>query len=91
MLLLEHILKERLAVDWGNMNCMVLKEDVVDALTMVDEKGQKALSEPLISHQTVIVILKDRTFITVARITHKDVDKVTFCRRQNDHGEMKKW
>ena len=73
------------------MNRMVLKEGVIDALTMVDEKGRKALSEPLISNQTVIIVLKDRTFITVARIAHEDVDEVTFCGQRNDHGEMKKW
>ena len=39
LLLFEHILKERLAKDQCNMNYMVLKEDVIDALAMVDEKG----------------------------------------------------
>ena len=78
MLLFDHTLKERLAIDQCNMNCMVRKEDVVDALTMVDEKGQKALLEPTIFKHMVVIFLNNRSFITATTIAHEHVDVVTF-------------
>ena len=72
------------------MNCIVLRAHVVTALTMVNEKGDKTILEPLIVKQTIIIRLKELSFIAVTRITLEDVHKMSFSRQRDDHGEMKK-
>ena len=72
------------------MSDVVLRAHIIDALTMVDEKGCKCIPEPMIINQMVVIILADCSFITVMRIATEDVHKVTFGRQRGDHGEMKK-
>ena len=60
------------------MSDVVLGAHIVDALTMVNEKGDKRIPEPMIASQMVVIILADWSFITVVRITFDDVHKVLF-------------
>ena len=78
MLLTEQTLKECLAKDRHNMSDVVLGAHIVDALTMVNEKGDKRIPEPTIASQTVVIVLADWLFITVAGIAFDDVHKVLF-------------
>ena len=90
MLLLEQTLEECLAKDRRNMSDVVLSAHIVDALTMVNEKGDKIILEPMIASQTVVIILADLSFITIARIAFDDVHKVLFSGWRDDHGGMRK-
>ena len=84
------IFEELVAIDRCNMNCMVLRVHIMNALTMVNEKGRKWLNEPFWVNQMVVILLSDWLFMTVARIAIEDAHKVTFSRGRGNHGEMKK-
>ena len=78
MLLSEQTLEECTAKDRHNMSDVVLSAHIIDALTMVNEKGDKRIPKPMIASQKVVIVLSDCSFITVARITFDDVHKVFF-------------
>ena len=72
------------------MNKVIQREDVVDTLTIKDEKGCEAISEPTIVQQTIIVFLIELLLIAEMRIGSKSVDRVTFVRKIVGHGQRRK-
>ena len=72
------------------MNEMVHRENVVNALTMKNKKGCKAILEMIIVKQTIIVVLIEFSLITETRIASNDVGEMTFRGRIDGHGQMRK-
>ena len=71
------------------MSDVVLGAHIIDALAMINEKGDKSILEPTIANQKVVIILVDSLFISVARITFDDVLIVLFSGQRDEHGEMR--
>ena len=72
------------------MNCMKFRANTINALTMVNEKEDRTIPEPLIVKQTIVVILIELLFVAVTRVTLEDVHKTSFSWQRGNHGEMKK-
>ena len=57
----------------------MFRAHIVNVLTVVNEKGDKSILEPLMVKQMVIVILIELLFIAVTRIALEDVHKEIFA------------